>query len=56
MLSLDGLHWFFDQWVRGVGLPEFTFTYRMAAAEVGRQVIEGRMDQGIITMTGRSRS
>jgi aminopeptidase N len=46
-----GMDWFFDQWVRGVGLPELTFTYRIAAAEGGAQVLEGRVDQRIMVTT-----
>ncbi len=39
------LDWFFDQWLRGVGLPEFTFTYKVREAEDGSQIIEGDVSQ-----------
>ncbi len=43
------LDWFFDQWLRGVGLPEFTFTYNVRPAEDGKQyVIEGEISQRIL--------
>jgi aminopeptidase N len=42
------LEWFFDQWLRGVGLPEFTFTYESRAAEDGSTVVEGFVSQRIL--------
>jgi len=39
------LDWFFDQWIRGVGLPQFTFNYTVREAEDGSQVIEGDVVQ-----------
>lgn len=42
------LDWFFDQWLRGVGLPEFTFKYSVRAAEDGSQVIEGQVEQRVM--------
>ena len=41
------LDWFFDQWLRGVGLPQFTFSYTVRAAEDGTQVIEGFVTQSV---------
>jgi len=41
------LDWFFNQWLRGVGLPEFTFTYSVRTAEDGSIVIEGNVEQRI---------
>ena len=39
------LDWFFDQWLRGVGLPEFTFNYSARTAEDGSTVVEGTVTQ-----------
>lgn len=41
------LDWFFDQWLRGVGLPEYTFTYNVRPTEDGKQMIEGEVTQRV---------
>ena len=47
------LDWFFDQWLRGVGLPEFTFTYSTRPAEDGQQyIIEGEITQRLFLKPG----
>ncbi|HET6373940.1 MAG TPA: M1 family aminopeptidase, partial [Candidatus Polarisedimenticolia bacterium] len=42
------LDWFFDQWLRGVGLPEFTFNYTTRTAEDGSEIVEGDVVQRIM--------
>jgi len=42
------LDWFFNQWLRGVGLPEFTFTYNVRTAEDGSIVMEGQVTQRVL--------
>ncbi len=42
------LDWFFDQWLRGVGLPEYTFTYAVRETEEGNFLIEGEVSQRIL--------
>ena len=42
------MEWFFDQWLRGVGLPEFKFQYTSRQTEDGKYLIEGTIDQRIV--------
>ena len=48
------LEWFFDQWIRGVGLPEFTLDYVVRQTEDGAYLIEGNVSQVIIIGKGKS--
>ncbi len=45
------LDWFFDQWIRGVGLPEFDLDYTTRKAEDGGWVVEGRVKQRLVLGT-----
>ncbi len=45
------LDWFFDQWIRGVGLPELTMDYTTRKTEDGGWVVEGRVRQRIVLGT-----
>lgn len=47
-LGVSNLDWFFDQWLRGIGLPEFTFNYTSRTAEDGTQMIEGEVVQRVM--------
>lgn len=42
------LEWFFDQWIRGVGLPEYSFNYTYRQAEDGNWVVEGDIRQRVV--------
>lgn len=42
------MEWFFDQWIRGVGLPEYSFNYRTRQAEDRNYVVEGTIKQHIV--------
>jgi hypothetical protein len=42
------LDWFFDEWLRGVGLPQFTFDYKVHEAEDGSHVVEGVLEQKVM--------
>ncbi|MGH9388851.1 MAG: hypothetical protein ACRD1Z_04495, partial [Vicinamibacteria bacterium] len=42
------MEWFFDQWIRGVGLPEFNFTYTVRPTEDGKYLVEGQVEQKIL--------
>jgi hypothetical protein len=42
------MNWFFDQWLRGVGEPEYTFTYDTRETEDGMYLVEGKVDQRIL--------
>ncbi len=43
------MEWFFDQWLRGVGTPEYTLKYKTRLAENGKWVMQGSIDQRIVT-------
>jgi len=43
--------WFFDQWVRGSGIPEFTFTHRVTRSPDGNWAVEGEIDQRVMVTT-----
>ena len=40
-----GMEWFFDQWIRGVGMPILTVNYRTSEAEDGKFIVEGELTQ-----------
>lgn len=42
------LGWFFDQWIRGSGTPEFAFNYDVRRTEDGGFLIEGTVKQRVI--------
>ncbi len=42
------LEWFFDQWIRGVGLPEYRFLYDVRQTEDGNWLVEGTVQQRIV--------
>ncbi len=51
--SVD-LSWFFDQWIRGVGIPKYRFVYEVRETEDGGYLIEGLIDQRVMVGSGRS--
>lgn len=46
------MDWFFDQWIRGVGLPQYSFNYRTRQAEDGNWIVEGNIKQRIVVGKG----
>ena len=42
------LNWFFDQWIRGAGLPEYRFTYKTRQAEDEGWIVEGKIEQRVV--------
>ena len=42
------MDWFWDQWIRGVGLPQFTFNYTTRKTEDGSYLIEGKIRQRVV--------
>jgi hypothetical protein len=42
------MDFFFDQWLRGVGQPEYTFTYGVRQTEDGKFLVEGKVDQRVL--------
>jgi len=44
----EKLDWFFDQWVRGIGIPEFELKYATKPAEGGSHVVTGEVTQRVL--------
>ena len=42
------LGWFFDQWIRGIGTPEFTFAYETRPTESGNWIVSGVIRQRVL--------
>ncbi len=42
------LDWFFDQWIRGTGVPQFSFVYDVRRTEDGAYLIEGTIRERVI--------
>jgi aminopeptidase N len=44
--------WFFDQWIRGTGIPEYRLQWSTRQAEDKTWIVEGKVQQRIIIGTG----
>jgi aminopeptidase N len=44
--------WFFDQWIRGTGLPQYRLQYSTRQSEDGNWVVEGAVQQRLVVGTG----
>lgn len=42
------MDWFFDQWIRGVGVPELKWSYNVRATEDGQWLVEGKILQRVV--------
>lgn len=42
------MEWFFDQWIRGVGIPEFRFLYETRRTEDGNYLVQGVVQQRVV--------
>jgi hypothetical protein len=42
------LSWFFNQWIRGAGMPQYAFQYDVRPTEEGSYVIEGVIRQRVV--------
>jgi hypothetical protein len=42
------LSWFFDQWIRGAGIPQYSFNYSTRQAEDKTWIVEGTVNQRIV--------
>ena len=42
------MNWFWDQWIRGVGLPEYAYELRSRATEDGQYLVEGTIKQKVV--------
>ena len=47
------LSWFFDQWIRGSGIPQYTFSYDVRRAEDGGYVVDGVIKQRVVIGNGK---
>jgi hypothetical protein len=45
------LDWFFDQWIRGSGIPRYTLKYDVRQSEDGNWIVEGVIDQQVLLGT-----
>jgi hypothetical protein len=48
------MQWFFDQWIRGIGLPEYSFEYTTRMAEDKTYVVEGKVRQRVVVGADKS--
>ena len=48
------LDWFFDQWIRGVGVPQYRMLYDQRQTEDGSWLIEGTIQQRVVVGSERS--
>ena len=48
------LEWFFDQWIRGIGIPQFAFDYKVRQAEDSSWLIEGTITQRVVIGSSRN--
>lgn len=42
------MEWFFDQWIRGVGVPEYSFNWTKRKTEDGKWLVEGTIKQRVV--------
>lgn len=42
------MEWFFDEWFRGVGLPQFALLYDVRQTEDGKFLVEGKIKQRVV--------
>ncbi len=42
------MEWFFDQWIRGVGIPEYSFNYTTRRTEDGKYLVQGKIRQHVV--------
>ena len=42
------MEWFFDQWIRGIGIPQYSFKYGYRKDEDGTYIVEGKVKQRVV--------
>jgi aminopeptidase N len=42
------MEWFFDQWIRGIGIPQYSFNHGFRKAEDGTYIVEGKVKQRVV--------
>jgi aminopeptidase N len=48
------LSWFFNQWIRGVGTPQYALLYKVRPTEDGKWLVEGTIKQRVVIGSSRS--
>ncbi len=43
------MEWFFDQWIRGTGIPQYSFNYETRKTEDGKYLISGKIKQRVVS-------
>lgn len=41
------MEWFFDQWIRGTGIPQYALFYKVRKTEDGKYLVEGKIKQRV---------
>ncbi len=47
------MDWFFDQWIRGVGIPQYALNYATRKNEQGKWIVEGTIKQRVVYGKGK---
>ncbi|UCF67934.1 MAG: hypothetical protein JSV80_01160, partial [Acidobacteriota bacterium] len=42
------MDWFFDQWIRGIGIPDFRLSYDTRQTEDGQYLVQGKVIQRVV--------
>ncbi len=42
------MEWFFDQWIRGIGVPQYALFYTARQTEDGKWLVEGKIKQRVV--------
>ncbi len=42
------MDWFFDQWIRGIGIPQYALSYTVRKTEDGKWLVEGKVRQRVL--------
>jgi aminopeptidase N len=42
------MEWFFDQWIRGIGIPQYAFNFEYRKAEDGTFIVQGNVKQRVV--------
>ncbi len=42
------MNWFFDQWIRGVGIPQYAIFWKKRQNEQGKWIVEGSIKQRVV--------
>ncbi len=48
------MNWFFDQWIRGVGIPQYALSWTKKRNEQGKWIVEGTIKQRVVMGSEKS--